>query len=251
MEPLENKKDSIGRKPADLASEVNDLKLRKELKEILKPPSSWSWLMLKTPLTKVKKRPTTMIFYMFLFLLFLADLFLFIFPWTVDFNSQIYMIYGLGGFGVAWILSLFISSCKNPGFLQKSKIPFLTLLDKFDATLLCPEWEVIRTERSRHWSIWNKWVERFDHHCPWINNWVGLKNHRIFLCFLLLTEITLILVILLVSLKFNVYQLSISDMYKSTNNGWLYYRKTLCLVSLTDQDPFNFVKGTRQRLLTF
>jgi palmitoyltransferase len=28
-------------------------------------------------------------------------------------------------------------------------------------------------------------VERFDHHCPWINNCVGIKNHNAFLAFLI------------------------------------------------------------------
>lgn len=73
-------KDSIGRRPIDLVSEVQDQKLRKELKEILKQPSSWSCLMLKTPLMKVKKRPTTMLFYLLLALIFYAVVFLFIFP---------------------------------------------------------------------------------------------------------------------------------------------------------------------------
>ena len=217
------KKDSIGRRPIDLIWEVQDEKLRKELKEILKPPLTCSWLMLRTPLTKMKKRPTTMLFYVLVFLILLADQFLFILPWTVDFNNQKYIIYGLCGFGGLCLLSLIISSWKNPGYLEKPKIPFLNLLDKFDATLLCPECEVIRTPRSRHWSIWNRWVERFDHHCPWINNWVGLKNHMIFLFFLLFTEITLVLIIVLVVLKFNDYQLAMSDLYSQTTNGWIYY----------------------------
>lgn len=49
---------------------------------------------------------------------------------------------------------------------------------------MCPDCEVLRTPRSRHCAICNKCVERFDHHCPWINNCVGIHNHNAFLTFL-------------------------------------------------------------------
>uniref|UniRef100_A0A7S3GG01 Palmitoyltransferase n=4 Tax=Palpitomonas bilix TaxID=652834 RepID=A0A7S3GG01_9EUKA len=38
--------------------------------------------------------------------------------------------------------------------------------------------------RSKHSSISNRCIERFDHYCAWINNDVGLKNHRIFYAYL-------------------------------------------------------------------
>lgn len=49
---------------------------------------------------------------------------------------------------------------------------------------LCPECKVIRSARSRHCAICHQCVERFDHHCPWINNCVGIKNHNAFMLFL-------------------------------------------------------------------
>lgn len=49
---------------------------------------------------------------------------------------------------------------------------------------LCPECYVIKTPRSKHCSVCNKCVERYDHHCPWINNCIGVKNHNLFISFI-------------------------------------------------------------------
>ena len=74
---------------------------------------------------------------------------------------------------------------KDPGYLKSPKgVPFMEMMKIFDPVLLCADCEVVRTDRSRHCSICNKCVERFDHHCPWINNCVGLGNHGVFMAFL-------------------------------------------------------------------
>jgi len=62
-----------------------------------------------------------------------------------------------------------------------------------DPLHLCPECEVVRTPRSRHCSVCNVCVERFDHHCPWINNCVGIKNHCDFMVFITSLVITIVL----------------------------------------------------------
>ena len=82
-------------------------------------------------------------------------------------------------------MSFFAASCKDPGNLKPlDNYAFLELLHDINPVDLCPECKVIRTARSRHCAICNQCVERFDHHCPWINNCVGIKNHNAFLMFL-------------------------------------------------------------------
>ncbi|KAL5007395.1 hypothetical protein ScPMuIL_016201 [Solemya velum] len=52
-------------------------------------------------------------------------------------------------------------------------------LDQFCSTCL-----VRRPVRSKHCSICNKCVAKFDHHCPWVDNCVGAHNHKYFLGYL-------------------------------------------------------------------
>lgn len=88
--------------------------------------------------------------------------------------------------GVGLLLVLFmVCWLKDPGYIEKDKqIDFFELLEAFDPNSLCPECEVIRTPRSRHCTICDKCVLRFDHHCPWINNCVGAGNHAWFFIFI-------------------------------------------------------------------
>mmetsp|Transcript_39225 Transcript_39225/g.53265 ORF Transcript_39225/g.53265 Transcript_39225/m.53265 type:complete len:126 (+) Transcript_39225:1335-1712(+) len=88
-----------------------------------------------------------------------------------------------------------VASIKNPGKLESS-LDFVTLLQNVHPCELCPDCQVIRTPRSRHCAICNRCVERFDHHCPWINNCIGIRNHNAFMAFLLFLFIDLILIIL-------------------------------------------------------
>lgn len=168
--------------------------MEKELHNILKEQSYWTWLMLKVPLTKINRNERTVAFFLFLFIGMNTVNWLFIMP--VDENmTKIFSI----TFAVAdlfLLISFALAALINPGYIVRDpNIDFQQLLDTTDPYNICPDCKIIRTPRSRHWNIWNAWVERFDHHWPYINNWVGYKNHAFFLAFILLLVINMALLL--------------------------------------------------------
>ena len=48
----------------------------------------------------------------------------------------------------------------------------------------CPKCNFVKPARTHHCSICQTCVFNMDHHCPWINNCVGLENYRYFLLFI-------------------------------------------------------------------
>ena len=51
---------------------------------------------------------------------------------------------------------------------------------------LCPTCKIVKPWGTKHCSVTNRCVKRFDHYCPWMGNVIGKKNLRDFVFFLVL-----------------------------------------------------------------
>ena len=88
--------------------------------------------------------------------------------------------------------------CSNPGFIEKdNSLVFVNLLDSLEASSLCPDCEVIRTPRCRHCTLCKRCVDRFDHHCPWVNNCIGKGNFIYFYSFVTTQTIYLLSLVII------------------------------------------------------
>ena len=93
---------------------------------------------------------------------------------------------------------------KNPGYIgDKGDINrLLRLYDKYETYLVCPDCQIYRPARSRHCQSCDRCVEKFDHHCPWVNNCIGAKNLGVFFLF-----INCVWMSLMATIGINVYSI--------------------------------------------
>lgn len=168
-----------------------------ELQSILKEQSYCSWFMLKVPLTKIERNERTVIFFVLLLGFVNVVVWLFILPAWKGIHLFLSITFGITD--LLLFISFALAALTDPGYLKRDPtLDFQELLNTCDPYNLCPDCKVIRTPRSRHCNICNRWVERFDHHCPYLNNWVGYRNHFYFLMFISLLVLNISLLMFMI-----------------------------------------------------
>jgi hypothetical protein len=83
-------------------------------------------------------------------------------------------------FGITLVLHMYLWM-SDPGFLKKDdSINYLEVLESVDTHCICPDCKLIKPPRARHCMKCNRCVDRFDHHCAWINICIGRNNLKFF-----------------------------------------------------------------------
>ncbi|TDH70228.1 hypothetical protein CCR75_002892 [Bremia lactucae] len=103
-------------------------------------------------------------------------------PQDTRYTEQ-YQAMMLVGLTITCILYIYVY-VKDPGYVPHTTRPAYELLATEENNVPCPTCVTPKPQRSKHCSACRRCVYRFDHHCPWINNCVGIGNHRTFLVFL-------------------------------------------------------------------
>lgn len=69
---------------------------------------------------------------------------------------------------------------------------YLMLVERGEFKQVCVVCRARKRMRSHHCKECGRCVDRLDHHCPWIDNCVGLENQRSFYCFILMLLSTIL-----------------------------------------------------------
>ncbi|EMR10023.1 hypothetical protein PNEG_01777 [Pneumocystis murina B123] len=139
------------------------------------------------------------------------------------------------------IIFFFYVMFSNPGYIpkpqgikeQREVIEDLIKERAFDRQHFCIFCYLRKPLRSKHCKVCSRCVARFDHHCPWTGNCIGLRNHRLFIVYIIMVQIGIVFFLRLLLIHFEVlYSPELSK-------NCFVFLKLLCEPFLLD--PFTFV----------
>lgn len=89
----------------------------------------------------------------------------------------------------------------------------------------CKKCKAFKPIRAHHCSICSRCIVKMDHHCPWVNNCVGIGNHKLFLLFLFWINVMCDYSLLLIACRYAFCMLGRTDCSGSDDGN-------LCIILL-------------------
>jgi len=156
--------------------------MQKETLELLKTASVTNCFATRTPFAKSQQNRLPVLSFLLLFVLFNLGLLVQLILGDWDRNLCL-----LAVFGAPVFFFFYQSWQREPGYCPASNVEnFLVLCQKKKPHELCFDCQNVKVERSKHCILCDRCINEFDHHCPWINNCVGLQNRKVFFWFIFL-----------------------------------------------------------------
>lgn len=117
--------------------------------------------------------------------------FLDVLPWT--FATNPFLNLGYATFSTLCAYFYFLTMTADPGYIPKgssrshTKKTIEELIDTnaFDEAHFCTQCMIRKPLRSKHCRRCARCVAREDHHCPWVDNCIGVNNHKHFLLYVM------------------------------------------------------------------
>ncbi|KAK7923328.1 hypothetical protein PG985_007399 [Apiospora marii] len=117
---------------------------------------------------------------------------------------------------------------------QKAVIDELLSLWKFDEANFCVSCMIRTPLRSKHCKKCQRCVAKHDHHCPWVNNCVGVNNHRHFFLYLVCLTFGIL------SFDWLLYSY-FSTLTSSSSDKCTFFSESVCKV--LNADPYLVLLG--------
>ncbi len=109
----------------------------------------------------------------------------------------------------------------------------------------CKRCKAFKPSRAHHCSICGRCVVKMDHHCPWVNNCVGIGNQKLFLLFLLAVNVCCIYSLLLIIGKFMYCSSSAADTLQGLKESTMHISSSSSLDTTGISDSNSYaIKGT-------
>eukprot|EP01033_Poteriospumella_lacustris_P011073 gene11073-7878_t len=114
-----------------------------------------------------------------------------IIPWLGFSLFGLLNILVFNGLSLLTIYTHFKTMTTDPGAVPKDARPLPNDVEEHDFEgndrdrfkKFCRRCSAFKPIRAHHCSICGRCVVKMDHHCPWVNNCVGVGNHKLFLLF--------------------------------------------------------------------